>query len=259
MSYNTYTFSISLGETYTGLTLSATLLDLTGTAVVTKINILTGFTEVGNGNYVWTYTQFESDFAGSVVFKNASTGVVLAVASINPDDAIPTQVVVAGESITLAEWYGTALQVIEDWVTSTTSTSTQWKRRFNLAVKYAIDNKMSFATSYTLTTSANVESWEVSPDPSADMDFIEFVALLTACNLHRTNTYKKSYNAASIRDGSSAIDTKGFGEKNLTISPCEQFESRYNAKYGSDIIRLRYNFANENNSGYDGSDITIVR
>lgn len=245
MSYNEQTISISLGERYENINLKATIKDKLGNDVSGKVGITTGFTRVGNGNFVWYYDKFEEQFVGSIVFQNVADNEVLSVVSLNSDDNADQTVITTSNSTNLNGWYDTAIQMIDDWIPSATYTATQWYRRFNLAAKTSIESSLSFASGYSLVTSSNIQNWSVSPDPSTDMDFIEFVALLAICNLYKSNISKKAMDASSVRDGSSAIDTRGFGEKGLVVSPCEQFERRYSEKYGSDNFRVRYNFGSE--------------
>lgn len=87
MAY-TLTFSLALGSSQTGLTLSAQLKDTTGANVGGAIT--TGFYEVGLGNYTWTYASIPDAHRGLVVFSAA--GVVKAIAAINPEEAENTDV-----------------------------------------------------------------------------------------------------------------------------------------------------------------------
>lgn len=85
MAY-TIAISVSLGSSKAGLSLSSQLFDTNGTDVGDLVT--TGFAEIGQGNYIWTYAQFPDGFRGGVKFYNsANPGVVLAATSINPEDA----------------------------------------------------------------------------------------------------------------------------------------------------------------------------
>lgn len=79
-------FSLSLGKGKTGLTLNAQKTDADGVDVDSVIT--TGFTEIGDGFYVWNY-DLESDFQGCVKFIDEDTGDVLAFTSINPNQLPP--------------------------------------------------------------------------------------------------------------------------------------------------------------------------
>lgn len=84
MSY-TATISVSLGSSKTGLTLSSQLVDTNGSSVGSLIT--SGFVELGQGNYLWTYVDFPDGFRGAVLFYNtAAPSVVLAATAMNPED-----------------------------------------------------------------------------------------------------------------------------------------------------------------------------
>ena len=85
MAY-TLNFTIGLGSAQTGLTLRAQLLDNVGAD--SGAEITTGFVELGDGYYLWHYEAFTDDFRGGVKFyENGVPGTVLAVSSINPEEA----------------------------------------------------------------------------------------------------------------------------------------------------------------------------
>lgn len=84
MSY-TLDFTISLGSTQTGLTLRAQLFDTSGTPTGSEIS--TGFTELGNGHYLWHYASIPDAHRGGVKFyESGSSSTPLAVCSINPEE-----------------------------------------------------------------------------------------------------------------------------------------------------------------------------
>ena len=86
MSY-TIDISLALGTSKTGLTLNATLIDSNATSIPGQIGINTGFNEIGNGNYLWHYTNFPDGFRGGIKFFSvADTTIILAFLSINPED-----------------------------------------------------------------------------------------------------------------------------------------------------------------------------
>ena len=72
--------SISLGPENTGLTLSAVLTDALGNAQGGPIT--TGFTEIGQGNYLWSYL-FPAQAQGVKIYSGET---LLLVRSINPQD-----------------------------------------------------------------------------------------------------------------------------------------------------------------------------
>ena len=83
-----YTLStlISLGKSKVSLSLSAQLFDTNGSNIGSYIT--SGFVEIGQGNYLWTYNGFPSGFRGGVkFFSQADYSTVLAASPINPEDA----------------------------------------------------------------------------------------------------------------------------------------------------------------------------
>lgn len=84
MAY-TLDISLALGSSKTGLTLNAQLVDSvlanTGSAVSS------GFSEVGNGYYLWHYESFPDNFRGGVKFyEQGSPSSILTFVSINPQE-----------------------------------------------------------------------------------------------------------------------------------------------------------------------------
>jgi hypothetical protein len=79
-------FSLSLGKGKTGLTLNAQKTDVSGVNIDTPIT--SGFTEIGDGFYIWNYS-LESNFEGCVKFIDENTNEVLAFTSINPNQLSP--------------------------------------------------------------------------------------------------------------------------------------------------------------------------
>lgn len=75
------TIGVVLGISRTEQILSAQLIDSSGTPVGPEVS--TGFVEVGQGNYLWTYDQFPDNFRGGVKFL--SSGQIMAFATINPE------------------------------------------------------------------------------------------------------------------------------------------------------------------------------
>lgn len=79
-------FSLSLGKGKAGLTLNAQKTNSSGTDIDSPIT--TGFTEIGDGFYIWNYA-LEADFQGCVKFIDEDTDEVLAFTSINPNQLSP--------------------------------------------------------------------------------------------------------------------------------------------------------------------------
>jgi hypothetical protein len=84
MSY-TLDFGLALGPTQTGLTLRAQIVDTAGVSVGSAVS--TGFTEIGNGFYLWHYASIPDAHRGGVKFyDNADPTTILAFAAINPEE-----------------------------------------------------------------------------------------------------------------------------------------------------------------------------
>jgi len=82
----TQNVNIGLGTSKTGLTLVAQL--VTSAGVNTGSSITSGFSEIGAGNYLWTYDNFEDDFRGGVKFYESGVpGTILAFTRINPQES----------------------------------------------------------------------------------------------------------------------------------------------------------------------------
>jgi len=93
MAY-TLDYAISLGSNQTGLTLAAQLVDTDGAN--TGSEITAGFTEIGDGNYHWHYASFPDAHRGGVKFYESGVpGVILAFASINPEESEHTAAILA--------------------------------------------------------------------------------------------------------------------------------------------------------------------
>lgn len=85
MSY-TLNISISLGSSKTGIILNSQLVDSNGDNYGSPIS--SGFSEIGNGNYLWHYEYFPNNFRGGIKFYNSSNpSITLAFVAINPEDA----------------------------------------------------------------------------------------------------------------------------------------------------------------------------
>lgn len=84
MSY-TITSSLALGTSQVSITLNAQLVDISGSNVGPAVS--TGFVEMGNGNYIWTYSGFTAGFRGGVKFYNVlAPAIILAAVAINPEE-----------------------------------------------------------------------------------------------------------------------------------------------------------------------------
>lgn len=83
--------SINLGASQTGLTLKAILVNTVGADVGAEI--LTGFTEIGFGQYLWHYAAFPDSHRGGVKFYTGTLPAGLkAFVAINPEELENTNV-----------------------------------------------------------------------------------------------------------------------------------------------------------------------
>ncbi len=84
MSY-TASINLVLGTSKIGLSLVAQLINTAGSSVGSSIH--SGFIEIGQGNYIWTYDQFPDGFRGGIkFFDQANPSIVLAFVAINPEE-----------------------------------------------------------------------------------------------------------------------------------------------------------------------------
>lgn len=90
----TLNFSIALGNGKIGLSLGAQLVDTSGTNVGSLI--ITGFTEIGNGFYLWNYTNIPSGFRGGIKFYDQLDLVnIVAFCAINPEEAEDSSIILS--------------------------------------------------------------------------------------------------------------------------------------------------------------------
>jgi hypothetical protein len=84
MAY-TNSISLALGSSKAGLSLRAQLFDTAGANVGSAVS--SGFVEIGQGNYIWTYSSFPDAFRGGVKFYDVAVpAIVLAATAINPEE-----------------------------------------------------------------------------------------------------------------------------------------------------------------------------
>jgi len=85
MAY-TLSFSLALGAGKAGLTLAAQVVDAAGSDIGSEIT--SGFVEIGDGAYLWTYASIPDAHRGAVKFyEDGVPGTILAIAAINPEEA----------------------------------------------------------------------------------------------------------------------------------------------------------------------------
>lgn len=81
----TLSISVNLGSDNTGLFLAAQIIKSNGTEVTSAIT--DGFYEVGNGFYVWEYSNFPENFRGGVKFFDSSdNSLVLMFSSVSTEE-----------------------------------------------------------------------------------------------------------------------------------------------------------------------------
>lgn len=84
MAYESVT-SLILGTSQVGLNLVAQIIDSKGVSFGSPIE--TGFVEIGNGNYIWTYSNFQDDFRGAVKFYAKESPLnIITVVPINSEE-----------------------------------------------------------------------------------------------------------------------------------------------------------------------------
>jgi hypothetical protein len=95
-----------------------------------------------------------------------------------------------------------------------------------LVAAQLVISEVDFANAYSI----NVESCLLSPDPTdaatKDNDFITLVSLKSACIILGGEVKKEAANAVSIKDGVSAIDTRGIAQTLLVLHKdmCSKYE-----------------------------------
>lgn len=100
-------FSLSLGGSKTGLTMAAMIVDISGGDVGSEVT--SGFTEIGQGYYLWHYASIPDAHRGGVKFyEDGVAGTILAFVAINPEEAENSDV----KSSTLSTFDNTSDQVI---------------------------------------------------------------------------------------------------------------------------------------------------
>lgn len=75
------TIGVVLGVSKTNQSLTAQLVSPSGTPVGSLIS--SGFVEIGQGNYMWTYDQFPASFRGGVKFFSGNN--LMAFITVNPE------------------------------------------------------------------------------------------------------------------------------------------------------------------------------
>lgn len=146
-------------------------------------------------------------------------------------------------------WQDVALSYIEAYYDTSSLTSTQWSRRLNIAAKESVDANLEYANGYSVAVSGLVENWSVSPDPSTDGDFIQFVALKSLSNISVGTINSQCLDDYIIQDGTSKISLGGNRTKYPAVGTFQDlflnlYEARYGGRYyithnfGTDRIRF---------------------
>lgn len=86
MTY-TLSYGISLGPDHAGLTLTAQLVDTAGSDVGASVS--TGFVEISDGNYLWTYASIPDSHRGGVKFFSNAGSQLEAFGAVNPVESEP--------------------------------------------------------------------------------------------------------------------------------------------------------------------------
>lgn len=96
-------FSINLGSSFTGLTLSAQPVLPDGTN--TGPSLTTGFVEIGNGFYLWTTDSLADDFVGGIKFSTTG-GTFLAFIDVNLAPTVAIDALTGDGSVQVDHNYG---------------------------------------------------------------------------------------------------------------------------------------------------------
>jgi hypothetical protein len=243
--------SINLGESALGLSLKIDILKTDGTILSGCSDITSGIIEVGNGTYSFYYDKYPDNFVGIIRIKD-SNGNILTSCGVEPVDEFSSNLISETSTVTIEGWYGIALQFIDQYISSESYTATQWKRRLNISARESIKESFPFALGYSIDCSGNVEDWEISPDPISDMDFVEFVAWKTICNIYTKTLQDKMANAAHIKDGTSEIDTRSSLDiKFIDKTPYEIFNQMLSSRYpNNSSLSALHTFASELRENY---------
>ena len=163
MSYQ-MSISLDLGKRYIGLTnLNATLVDTNGTEITVPISL--GFVEIGNGNYLWTYSAFPQNFRGGIKFKSGSE--IIGFLAVNPEELeyidvkVSSRAGAGGVSIITQQSPVPAditepieLRLIDDYFAaegrSIDLTSSQWPTLAGATVQFIVAGKETFSKNFTI-------------------------------------------------------------------------------------------------------------
>lgn len=97
MTY-TLSFSLALGGSKAGLTMAAQLVNTSGGNVGSEVT--SGFTEIGEGYYLWNYASIPDNHRGGVkLYENGIPGTILAFAALNPEEAEFTNASIQADAI----------------------------------------------------------------------------------------------------------------------------------------------------------------
>jgi hypothetical protein len=156
--------SLDLGKRYIGLTnLSATLVDINGTDLTVPINL--GFVEIGNGNYLWTYSAYPQNFRGGIKFKSGTE--LIGFIAVNPEELeyidvrVSSRAGAGGVSIITQQspvptdiTEPIELRLIDDYFAaegrSIDLTSDQWPDLAGATVQFIIAGKETFIKNFTI-------------------------------------------------------------------------------------------------------------
>lgn len=144
---STITISVNLGSPFAGLTLAAQLIRSDGVNITSLIS--EGFTEIGEGYYLWEYTNFPQNFRGGVKFYDqADTSKVLSFIDVTAESvfACASNETCIGEmestfDITYSDQPGLTLYAL---LFSAEDSSKAWKRATGTFETYTLANQADF-------------------------------------------------------------------------------------------------------------------
>ncbi len=171
MAY-TLDISLALGSSKAGITLNAQLVDSSLTLVGSGVS--TGFSEVGNGYYLWHYEAFPDGFRGGVKFyEQGSPSSILAFVSVNPQEAENLDVKVSevcsgGSGGTVSVNVGHSSVVVEnstetDVGNNTTIEITTGTQSVGPEITLGENKKVSGSENINITTGTEGSSVQITP------------------------------------------------------------------------------------------------
>lgn len=191
MAY-TLDFALDLGPANTGLAdLRAQLVDTTGSNSGSAVS--TGFSEIGGGRYLWHYASFPDGHRGGVKFyRNAAPSVILAFASINPEEAENTDVKTSTRST--LEAAGVWSHGTRTLTSFGTLVANVWANATRTITGGAVDT-VNDKTDYELSPGGVQAVWDAQ---TTDLDTAGSIGEALADNVDAPISTRSSHSAADV-------------------------------------------------------------